>query len=142
MNFHIATPCCWWSHKSSYCKGSVIFGIFSVILIYLPAGKHVFEVNNRGTRDETCSEITIKTPERRQWRRSVVFIVNFEHISLLVLVFLLWTLRRQMPARMATVFSLTTLLHLSSFFFFHATLACDEKSVKVFIISVTFYALF
>ena len=29
-----------------------------------------------------------------QWRRSDVFIVNFEHISLLVLVFLLLTLNR------------------------------------------------
>ena len=28
-----------------------------------------------------CSELTIKTPKRRQWRRSVVFTVNFEHIS-------------------------------------------------------------
>ena len=32
-----------------------------------------------------------------QWRRSSVFIVNFEHISPLVLVFLLLTLSRQMP---------------------------------------------
>ena len=117
MNFHIATPCCWWSHKSSYCKGSVIFGIFSVMLIYLPAGKHVFEVNNRGTRDETCSEITIKILERRQWRRSVVFIVNFEHISLLVLVFLLWTLRRQMSAGMATVFYINHFVAFAKFFF-------------------------
>ena len=31
------------------------------------------------------------TPERRQWRDSGVFIVNFEHISHLVLVFLLLT---------------------------------------------------
>ena len=30
-----------------------------------------------------------KTPERRQWHRSGVFIVNFEHISRLVLVLLL-----------------------------------------------------
>ena len=29
---------------------------------------------------ETCSKLTIKTPERRQRRRSGVFIVNFEHI--------------------------------------------------------------
>ena len=29
------------------------------------------------------------TPERRYWRRSGVFIVNFEHISHLFLVFLL-----------------------------------------------------
>ena len=28
-----------------------------------------------------CSKLTIKTPERHQWRRSGVFIVNFEHIS-------------------------------------------------------------
>ena len=27
-----------------------------------------------------CSKLTIKTPERRQWHRSVVFIVNFEHV--------------------------------------------------------------
>ena len=35
---------------------------------------------------------TLKTPEQRQWRRSVVFIVDFEHISHFVLVFLLLTL--------------------------------------------------
>ena len=33
---------------------------------------------------ETCSKLTIKTPERRHWRRFVVFIVDFEHISHLV----------------------------------------------------------
>ena len=36
-------------------------------------------------------KVNIKTPERRQGRRSGVFIVNFEHISLIVLVFLLMT---------------------------------------------------
>ena len=40
------------------------------------------------------SKLTIKTPERRHWRRSRVFIVNFKHISHLVLVFLLLTLSR------------------------------------------------
>ena len=40
-------------------------------------------------------------PERRQWRRSGIFIVIFEHISHLVLVFLKLTLRRQMPAGIA-----------------------------------------
>ena len=39
----------------------------------------------------------IKTPERRHWHRSDVFIVNFEHISHLVLMFQLLTLSRQMP---------------------------------------------
>ena len=32
-------------------------------------------------RCETCSKLTIKTPERRHWRRFGVLIVNFEHIS-------------------------------------------------------------
>ena len=35
----------------------------------------------------------MKKPERRQWRRSGVFIVNCEHILQLVLVFLLLTLK-------------------------------------------------
>ena len=32
-------------------------------------------------RCEICSELTIKPPKRRQWRRFGGFIVNFEHIS-------------------------------------------------------------
>ena len=39
-----------------------------------------------------CLKLTIKIPERRQWRRSGIFIVNFEYISHLVPVFLLLTL--------------------------------------------------
>ena len=46
------------------------------------------------TSERRHSKSTIKTPERRQWRRSDVFIVNFEHISHLVLVFLVLTLSR------------------------------------------------
>ena len=38
------------------------------------------------------SQVTIKTPERCQWRRSGVFIVNFEHASDIALVFPLLTL--------------------------------------------------
>ena len=48
-----------------------------------PVGNYTFKVNNRDTR--TRCEI---------WRGSGVFIVNFEHISRLVLVFLLLTLSR------------------------------------------------
>ena len=36
----------------------------------------------------------IKTPERRDWRFSVVLIVNFEHIWHLFQMFLLFTLNR------------------------------------------------
>ena len=54
----------------------------------IPAGNYMFKVNNRNikTRLEICSDLTVKTPERRQWHRSSIFIVNFEHISHLVLV--------------------------------------------------------
>ena len=59
-------------------------------LEFIPVGK----VNNRNsrTRCEIYSKSTIKTPERRKWHRSGVFIVNFEHIPQIVLVFLLLTL--------------------------------------------------
>ena len=59
-----------------------------------PVGIYLFKVNNKSTRTkcEICSKLTIKTPERRQWRRSGVLFVNFEHISHLALVFLLLTL--------------------------------------------------
>ena len=41
----------------------------------------MFKVKNRNTRKRCgiCSKLTIKTPERRQWRSSGVFIVNLEH---------------------------------------------------------------
>ena len=45
-----------------------------------------------------CSKLTIKTLEQHHWRRSGIFIVNFEHISHLVLVFLLLTLNIQLSA--------------------------------------------
>ena len=58
--------------------------------------KNMFKVNNRNTaiRYEICSKLTLKTPERCQWRRFGVFNVVFEHISHLVLVFTLITLSR------------------------------------------------
>ena len=65
------------------------------LLIFLlhnyPAGHYMLKVNNRNTRArcKICSKLTIKTPERL-----IVFIVNFEHISDLVLVLLLLILSR------------------------------------------------
>ena len=66
---------------------------------FCPAGNYMFKVNSRNTRTrcEICSKVTIQTQERRHWRRSGVFIVNFEHISHLALVFLLLTLSWKMP---------------------------------------------
>ena len=55
---------------------------------YNPAGIHLLKVNNRNTRArcEMCSKLTVI--------RSGVFIVNFEHISHIVAVFLLSSLSR------------------------------------------------
>ena len=47
---------------------------------------------------EIWSKLIIKIPERRQWRRSGVFIVNFEQISNSVLEFSSLTLNKQMLA--------------------------------------------
>ena len=66
----------------------------------IPGNIYLFKVKNRNTRKrrEICSKLklTIKTGERRQWRRSDFFIVNFNfaHVSHLFLLFLLSTLRK------------------------------------------------
>ena len=61
-----------------------------------PAANYIFKVNDRNIRTmcEICLKLTIKIAERRHCRRSGIFTVNFEHISHLVLVFLLLTLSR------------------------------------------------
>ena len=46
----------------------------------------------------TKIKLTIKTPKRRQWRRSRIFVVYFEHRLHLFLVFLLLTLNKYMLA--------------------------------------------
>ena len=58
------------------------------------AGIYLLKVNNRNTRTrcDICSKLTINTPERHHCRRAGFFIVNFEHILHLVLMFLLLTL--------------------------------------------------
>ena len=64
------------------------------------AGIYLLKVNNRNTktRCEMCSKLTTKALERRHWRRSGVFNVNFKHISHFVLVFLslIWTCNYQL----------------------------------------------
>ena len=64
------------------------------LLLAYPVSIHLLGVNNRSfkIRCEIRLKLTIKTPERRQWGRSGVFIGNFEHISHLILMFSLLTL--------------------------------------------------
>ena len=65
---------------------------------------YLFKDNNRSTskRCEIPSKSTIKTSERSDWRRSGVFIVNFELIPFIFLVFLLLTLNKEMIAWIGT----------------------------------------
>ena len=59
---------------------------------------YLLTVNYRNTRTrrEICWKLTLKIPERH-WRCFGIFIFNFEHISHLILVFLLLTLNMQLP---------------------------------------------
>ena len=84
------------------CVISLIYKIlFPICKDPHPVGIYLHKVNNRSTRKrcEIYSKLTIKTPERYQWRHSGIFIVNFEHILHLVLVFLLLTLNMLEDAR-------------------------------------------
>ena len=57
-----------------------------------PGNIYLFKVNKSC---EICSKFTIRTPEWRQWCFYFdVFIVNFEHVSFIFLVFLLLTSKK------------------------------------------------
>ena len=49
----------------------------------LPSGIYLLKVNikNTRTRCEIRSKVTLKTPERPQWRRPGVFIVNLNQVN-------------------------------------------------------------
>ena len=74
------------------CKGFYVGRRYSTD----PANAYLLKVNCSNTRKmfEICSKLTAKTPEQLQWFRSSVFIVNFEHISHLLLGLLLFILNR------------------------------------------------
>ena len=78
-------------------------------LIRSLANIYLFKVNNRNFRKRCYICLKLNTPERHQWRRSCVFIVNFKHILHHFLVFILLTLSKYLFARMllilANVFS-------------------------------------
>ena len=61
----------------------ITFKLHCPIYSMNPAGNYMSKVNNENTRIkcEICSKLIKKRPERRQWLRSGIFIVNSEHIS-------------------------------------------------------------
>ena len=66
----------------------------------VPAGIYLFKINNANIRtvSEIYSKLPVTKPEWRHWSRSGIFIVNFEQISLIVLMFPLLTLNKEMQA--------------------------------------------
>ena len=83
----------------SQCKIHKNTGFFLTFLFFdrknecTVANKHMLEIMNANTRKrrQICSKLTIKTSEQR---RSGVFILIFEHILLICLLFLLLILNR------------------------------------------------
>ena len=89
-------------------KGLKILLFVKCEVFLIRAKRGWFKWNSKDTRSRPCSKLTIKTleqfvkcsmltikiTERRQWRLSGVFIVNFENISQIVVVFLFLTLRK------------------------------------------------
>ena len=65
-----------------------------------PASIYLSKVNNRNTwiMCEICSKLIIKTSERHHSTHCNIFIVDFEQISHVILMFLLLTLSKWMPA--------------------------------------------
>ena len=74
-----------------------------------------------------CLKLTIKAPERRHWRHLGVFIVNFEHISRLVLLPLLITLSRKMPV--GNILKMKLLIHFMPLVSFYTP---ENRKLKVF----------
>ena len=60
-------------------------------------GRHLLVQSQNGytrTMCEICSNLTIKIEEWSQWHRSGVFVVNFEYVSDIVLLWPLLTLNK------------------------------------------------
>ena len=95
-NFHAFLM---WKIKILVYINSRVFVVI-VTICWFPAGIYLFKVNSKNTikRCEICSKLRIKTPERRHWLHSSVFIVKFQNISHIFPVFLLLNLNSWMFA--------------------------------------------
>ena len=91
--------------------------------LHLPVRIYLLKLHKRNTRIkcDICSKLTIKTLARRQWRRSEVFIVNFEHILHLTLVFLFLTLNMYLLAELC----LYQYMNFLSFLFFYLLISIN-----------------
>ena len=81
------------SSKNKVMQTQNAFDLSKLLKEFNPTVIYLLNVNNRNTRTrcEISLTLTIKTTERHYWRHSGVFIINFEHILDLFLLFLLLT---------------------------------------------------
>ena len=73
----------WKTSTNEYFSDSKCCHLVFLVRHATPVNIYLFQIKSRNARKKggICSTLTIKTPERRYWRHSGVFIVNFEHIS-------------------------------------------------------------
>ena len=90
------------------------------IITYVKSNCKIKSFNNESIRAlcKTCPKFTIKTRKQRHWRRFGVFIVNFEQILHIVLVFPLLILNKKMPTVMWWVTYFSEIYFFFSFFFY------------------------
>ena len=83
----LSNPVIWWFLPLKMIE----YWILLSILNHIPANIYRYKINNRNTRKkfEVCSKLTIKTLEWRSWRPSGIFVFNIEHLSHLLVMFLL-----------------------------------------------------
>ena len=104
---------------------------------------YLFNLNNKDTKErcKICSKSTIKTPRRRESCRFGVFIVNFEHISHLVLVSLMLTLSNWISTGSGPLQGQTldlTLMTINNIFFFRHFRQAWWKCDILFLTQLTF----
>ena len=100
-------------------------GAAGLVHCFFPTGIHLFKFNNGNARTafEIYSKLTTKTPKQRYRRRSGVFIVIFEQIWNIVIVFPLLTLHKNglnllsVPQHLI-LFALTLLIFVLFFYLF------------------------
>ena len=96
-------PCCVlsWTSFLFFQSGVLMNHVFSInvnsfVLHNFSASLYLFKVNSGNPRAmfEICTKLPLKAPEQRHWRCCGFFMINFEQVSQIVLVFPLLPLNK------------------------------------------------
>ena len=96
---------------------------------------YLFKVNNGNTRIicKICSKLILKILERRHWRHSSAFIVDFEQISPIALVFPLLNLNKSVSIKIIDQ------KIIGNFLIFYCDRIADERLFSNFCIIASYY---